>query len=227
MRIVVGLYRLALAAITFVALFWAPSTGLEFRLTDYVYFTNQSNLLMAVVMTWAGIATLARRTGPPPWLIGAVTLFLLITGLVAYFILAPAEPGAEVVALGLTRVQIVHDLTPIATFVHFVLMVPHRRLHIAHAGWWLLYPVAYCAFTTLRGVLAPGSAYPYGFVDVSDIGYGGLLLNVAIYGVGFFVLGLVLVGIDRLMPARAVLSDGTRPDEKAVSSSREDAGARP
>ena len=82
-------------------------------------------------------------------------------------------------------------------------MVPHRRLRIRNAAYWLLYPVAYCAFTTVRGVLSPGSDYPYGFVDVSELGYGGLLLNVLIYGVGFFVLGLALVGLDRLLPARA------------------------
>ena len=64
MGVVVGIYRLALAAITFLALFWAPSTGVTFDLEDYVYFTNQSNLLLAVVMLWGGIAVLARRTEP-------------------------------------------------------------------------------------------------------------------------------------------------------------------
>ncbi len=205
MGVVVGIYRLALAAITFLALFWAPSTGVTFDLEDYVYFTNQSNLLLAVVMLWGGIAVLARRTEPAPWLFGAVTLFILITGLVSYLILDPAPPGEEVIALGLTHDQLVHRLTPIAAFVHYLLMVPHRRLRIRNAAYWLLYPVAYCAFTTVRGVLSPGSDYPYGFIDVSELGYGGLLLNVLIYGVGFFVLGLVLVGIDRVLPAQAVI----------------------
>ena len=205
MRIVVGVYRLALAAITFVALFWSPSGGLSFHIEDYVYFTDQSNLLLAVVMLWGGVAVLARRTEPQPWLWGAVTLFILITGLVSYLILDPAPPGEEVIALGLTHDQLVHRLTPIAAFVHFVLMVPHRRLRISHAAWWLVYPVAYCAFATVRGLVSPDSAYPYPFVDVTDIGYGGLLLNVVVYGLGFFVLGLILVGIDRVLPARAIL----------------------
>ncbi|WP_315097333.1 Pr6Pr family membrane protein [uncultured Cellulomonas sp.] len=205
MGVVVGTYRLALAAIGFVAQLWAPSTGVTFDLEDYVYFTNQSNLLLAVVMLWGGIAVLTRRTEPPPWLFGAVTLFLLITGLVSYLILDPAPAGEEVVALGLTHDQLVHRLTPLATFVHFVLLVPHRRLRIRTAALWLLYPVAYCAFTTVRGVLSPGSDYPYGFIDVAELGYGGLVLNVLIYGVGFFVLGLALVGIDRLLPARAIV----------------------
>ncbi|WP_426595466.1 Pr6Pr family membrane protein [Cellulomonas sp. McL0617] len=205
MGVVVGVYRLALAAITFVALFWTPSHGLRLDLEDYVYFTNQSNLLLAVVMLWGGIAVLARTTEPSPWLWGAVTLFLLITGLVSYLILDPAPPGQEVIALGLTHDQLVHRLTPIAAFVHFLLMVPHRRLRIRNATWWLAYPVAYCAFTTVRGVVSPGSPYPYGFIDVSELGYGGLLLNVLLYGVGFWVLGLALVGLDRLMPARALI----------------------
>ena len=108
-----------------------------------------------------------------------------------------------------------HRLTPIAAFVHFVLMVPHRRLRIRNAAYWLLYPVAYCAFSTVRGVLSPSSDYPYGFVDVSELGYGGLLLNVLIYGVGFFVLGLVLVGLDRLLPARALVG---RPEPETTPS---------
>jgi len=214
MGVVVGIYRLTLAAIAFIALFWTPSRGVHLDLEDYVYFTNQSNLLLAVVMAWGGVAVLARRTEPPPWLFGAVTLFILITGLVAYLILDPAPPGEEVVALGLTHDQLVHRLTPIAAFVHYLLMVPHRRLRVRNAAWWLLYPVAYCAFTTLRGIVSPGSPYPYGFIDVSELGYGGLVINVLIYGVGFFVLGLVLVGIDRLLPARAILG---RRDEEIAS----------
>jgi len=212
MGVVVGVYRLALAAITFVALFWSPSGGLSLDIEDYVYFTNQSNLLLAVVMTWGGVTVLARRHEPPPWLWGAVTLFLLITGLVSYLILDPAPPGEEVIALGLTHDQLVHRLTPIATFVHFLLMVPHRRLHVRTAALWLAYPVAYCAFATLRGVASPGSDYPYGFVDVSELGYGGLLKNVVIYAIGFFLLGLALVGIDKLLPANALLA---RRDEPA------------
>jgi len=128
--------------------------------------------------------------------------------------LDPAPPGEEVIALGLTHDQLVHRLTPIATFVHFLLMVPHRRLRIRNAAWWLAYPVAYCAFSTARGVVSSGSPYPYGFVDVSELGYDGLLLNVLIYGVGFFVLGLALVGIDRLLPSRALIG---RPDEPTSS----------
>jgi hypothetical protein len=221
MAVVVGIYRLALAVITFVALFWAPSSGPYFHLTDFVYFTDQSNLLMVVVMAWGGVAALTRRAGPPPWLWGAVTLYLLITALVAQLILAPPAPGAEIILLGLTKVGVVHQLAPLATFVHFVAMVPHRRLRIRIALYWLAYPVAYIGFIVVRGLVSPDSAYPYGFIDVHKIGYGGLLLNILVYGTAFWVLGLVLVGIDRLLPARALL--GARRDGAGASARDESA----
>ena len=224
MAVVVGLYRLALAVITLVALFWAPSSGPHFHLTDFVYFTDQSNLLLVVVMAWGALAAFTRRAGPPPWLWGAVTLYLLITALVAQLILDPPEPGAEIVLLGLTKVGVVHQLAPIAAFVHFLLMVPHRRLRIRLALYWLAYPVAYIVFIVVRGLASPDSAYPYGFIDVDDIGYGGLLLNILIYGFGFWVLGLVLVGVDRLLPARTLVGprdEPTRPrrDDPALDES--------
>lgn len=217
MAVVVGIYRLALAVVTFVALFWAPSSGPFFHLTDFVYFTDQSNLLLVAVMAWGGVAALARRAGPPAWLWGAVTLYVLITALVAQFVLDPPAPGAEIVLLGLTKVGVLHQLAPLAAFVHFLVLLPHRRLRIRLALSWLAYPVAYIAFIVVRGLVSPGSAYPYGFIDVDDIGYGGLLLNILVYGFGFWVLGLVLVGLDRLLPARALL--GARAAPAAASPS--------
>jgi hypothetical protein len=226
MAVVVGIYRLAVAAVTFVALFWTPQGGLYFHLTDWVYFTDQSNLLMVVVMAWGGVAALTRRSGPPPWLWGAVTLYLLITALVAQLVLDPPAPGATIIELGLTKVGVVHQLAPLATFVHFLLMVPHRRLRIRVALYWLAYPVAYIAFIVVRGLVSPHIDYPYGFIDVPKIGYGGLLLNILIYGFAFWVLGLVLVGIDRLLPARALLGARTEPHDDQHDERRDDQPGR-
>lgn len=202
MGVVVGLYRIAVAVF---ALIGTQEIWRDGDPSGLVYFTNQSNLLLAVVFVWAGFASFARQPQPPAWLKGAVTLFILITGLVAYFILPPDAPGEATVVLGLTDGQIVHQLTPAMAFVDFLLFDPHRRLRIKNAALWLLYPVAYCAFTTVRGVVLPDTDYPYGFVDVAEIGYLGLVQNVVLYGVGFFVLGLVIVGIDRVLPRNPVI----------------------
>ncbi|WP_265522759.1 Pr6Pr family membrane protein [Oerskovia flava] len=205
MDVLVGLYRLALVGL---ALVGTRQIWRDGDVEGLVYFTNQTGFLVAVVFAWAGIASLTRRPQPPAWAKGAVTLFAAITGLVSFFVLAPEEPDAPAVLLGLTDGQIEHELLPLAVFVDFLLCDRHRRLRVRNAALWLLYPLAYFGFTTVRGLVSPGSEYPYGFVDLGELGWGGLVTNVLIYGVGFFVLGLVIVGIDRLLPRGPVLGSG-------------------
>lgn len=197
----VALVRFAIATL---ALIGTHEIWLDGDLDGLVYFTNQAGLMLAVVMIWAGFASLLGRPQPPAWLKGGVTLFLAITGLISYFVLAPEAADAPAVAFGLTSGTIEHEITPVAAFLDFVLLDAHRRLRLRHAAYWLGYLLAYCVFATVRG-LVWDLGYPYGFIDLGELGWGGLALNVAIYGVGFYVLGLALVGIDRLLPARALV----------------------
>jgi hypothetical protein len=198
MHVVVGLFRLFLVVL---ALVGTRAIWRDGDIEGLVYFTNQTGFLVAVTFVWAGFASLFRRAQPPAWFKGAVTLFAAITGLVAWLVLAPEEPDAPKVFLGLTDGQIEHEVLPLAVFADFVLLDAHRRLRGLDAARWLLYPLAYFAFTTIRGFVSPGSEYPYGFVDLDALGWTGLLVNVVLYGAGFLVLGLVIVGIDRLLPA--------------------------
>ena len=210
MDVVIALFRFFVA---FLAFQGTRTIFLEGDLDGLVSFTNQSGILLMVVMIWAGIASLRRRAYPPAWLKGAATLFLAITGLVAFFVLEPEAADAPTIFLGLTSGQIEHQLTPLLAFVDFLLLDAHRRLRWRVAAYWLLYLVAYATFTTIRGTVF-GLDYPYGFVDLGELGWGGLAVNVAMYGVGFYVLGLVLVAVDRVLPARAILgSAGRVPDQ--------------
>jgi hypothetical protein len=43
--------------------------------------------------------------------------------------------------------------------------------------------------------------YPYPFLDVTQLGYDRVLLNMAVLTAAFAFLGLVLVGIDRMLGA--------------------------
>lgn len=215
MRLFIGIFRAVVAAFVVVG---TRDIWLHGEADGLVYFTNQSNLLLGAVFAWAAIATLGWSAQPPAWLKGAVTVFIVITGLVSYFILAPEAPGQPTVVLGLTHGQIVHQVTPVLAVIDFIFFDPHRRLTMRNAGLWLLYPLAYCIFTTIRGEVIDGVGYPYGFIDVSDLGYLGLLTNVLIYGIGFFVLGLLLVGIDRVLRPAPLLGNvsSTRGRREAI-----------
>lgn len=217
MDAVVVVFRLCVALLALIATheFW-----LEGSMDDLVYFTNQSGLMLAVLMLWGAWAA-AGRAGmmpprwrlaePPGWFAGAVTLFVAITGLIAHLVLDPPDPNLTATFLGLTEPQIEHQITPIAAVLDFLLFAPHRRLGFRHAFWWLSYLYAYAIFALVRGELLAEPSYPYGFIDLGELGWGGLLLNIAIYSVLFAVLGCVLVGIDRLLRRRALVGSAETP----------------
>ncbi|MBD5785694.1 Pr6Pr family membrane protein [Cellulosimicrobium terreum] len=202
MNVLVGLYRLFLVVL---ALVGTREIWLHGDVEGLVYFTNQTGFLVAVTFAWAGIASVLRRRQPPGWFKGVVTLAAAITGLVAWFVLEPESPDAPAVFLGLTDGQIEHQVLPLAVFADFVLFDAHRRFRGLTALQWLVYPVAYFVFALIRGFVSPGSEYPYGFVDLDALGWAGLGVNLLLYGAGFFVLGLVLVGIDRILPRRPLI----------------------
>ncbi|MFC4563083.1 Pr6Pr family membrane protein [Nocardiopsis mangrovi] len=209
MPVVVGLFRsvVVVAGVAGVGVDMARS-GIW---PPLVYFTLQSNAILVACFAAGAYAAFRRRPGPPPAVKGAATLYILITGLVFHLVLAdapaplpPASPGVppvEVLPFVDTGL-LMHTVTPVLAAADFLLFDRHGRLRWRHALLWLSYPLAYVAFTTVRGIVLPGSAYPYFFVDVRMVGYDGLLLNVLGYGVAFYLLGLVLIGVDRLLGAR-------------------------
>jgi len=207
MDVVVALFRFALAAF---ALIGTQEIWLHGQLDGLLFFTNQSGFMLAVVMVWGGIASLLKRRQPPAWFKGGVTLFLVITGLVAYFVLKPEAADAPQIAFGLTSGQIEHQIDPVLAFVDFLVFDAHRRMRGRYPAFWLLYLVAYVVFSTLRGVFFPDLTYPYGFIDRAALGWGGLGLNVLLYGLGFYALGWVVVGLDRLLPRHALVGSAGR-----------------
>lgn len=211
MDAVVAVFRLCVAVLALIA---THEIWLEGDMDSLVYFTNQSGLMLAVLMAWGAWAA-AGRAGlvparwrlpePVAWFAGAVTLYLAITGLIAHFVLDPPDPDLAATFLGLTSAQIEHQITPVAAVVDFVLFAPHRRLRLRHAFAWLAYLYAYAVFALIRAELLAEPDYPYAFLDLGELGWGGLAINIAMYSVVFGVLGCVLVGVDRLLRRRALL----------------------
>ena len=66
---------------------------------------------------------------------------------------------------------------------------PFSRIGLA----WLLYPLAYLVYTLIRG--AEVDWYPFPFLDVSQHGYGGVLLNCAGMLIGFVAAAAAFVAV--------------------------------
>ena len=65
---------------------------------------------------------------------------------------------------------------------------------------WLIYPLAYVAYTLAHGAVM--NWYPYPFLDVTQLGYLTVLWHIVVLTCGFFGIGLLISAIDRVV-ARA------------------------
>jgi hypothetical protein len=71
--------------------------------------------------------------------------------------------------------QLVHTVVPILAVTGWLMFGPRELTSARVARWTLLFPVCWLAFTLVRGSVV--NWYPYPFIDVTQIGYGGAVLN--------------------------------------------------
>ncbi|KFI45063.1 hypothetical protein GA0061078_0874 [Bifidobacterium bohemicum] len=207
MKYAVGIYRLLIA---FLCLAW---TSVAWGEPDYwVFFTYQTNFVLGLVMAWAGIARLIDGKQPPAWLKGVLTLYILITGIVGAFILPPGDPAKAKYVFGVVTAPVLHKVVPVLALLDFVLFDAHRRFKWHYVFSWLIYFPIYIAFVLIRAGLWPnagpaddGSSYPYGFIDVSKIGWRQFGVNIVTYLAAFAVLAFVVFLVDRALPKKPLL----------------------
>jgi hypothetical protein len=175
------------------------------------YFTIWSNLLVAVVFTLSARRAWTRRPPLPALWTGGVLLCISVVGLVFHLVLANGSSEfnvvdelAELSGAKAVANQLLHTVTPIGAALDFLLLTLPGALRWHHAAQWLAAPAAYLTFALIRGaLLSPDvpSRYTYPFIDVTELGYGGVLVNVLVLGVAFYALGLAIVALDRIRPA--------------------------
>jgi hypothetical protein len=195
-RIITSNFRLATA---FFALCGTFATWTLAEPHNLIYFTHQSNIFLGVIFVWAGVATLVGLKQPPAWLKNAALLYILITGLVANLILDTPNHILPTL-LTMNTNAMVHIITPIMALIDFLFFTPHRQLKIKHAALWLLYPAAYFIFVLIIVGIFPALEYPYSFIDLNVLTTSALIQNIIIYSIAFYLLGLSIVGTDRILP---------------------------
>lgn len=189
------------------------SKGISDFFAKLLYFTIQSNLILIVGIGYALWATLRNTAGPSPILKGAITVYITITCLVYNLILAksagssPPPAGSIIVPLigGTLSNDLLHIIAPVMAILDWLLFDAHGNLQWRYPLQWLVYPLAYLAFVLIRGLLVTGPYlypdlhYPYPFLNVDVIGYGGVALNTLIYGIAFWLIGIAFVSVDRAL----------------------------
>lgn len=204
--------RTATVAIAVWALWLLLGVGTaQFSLAGFAYYTSLTNLLglvWALIVLgvtvgrvtrsgWRGSASVAPRTG------AAVAAAIFITMLIYLVILAPTaftmDSGYEPFTLS---DNLVHIVVPSLLILDWALYANKGQLRWTDPLLWALIPYAYMAFALLRPVfsdapLPHGGTYPYPFLNVDELGAGGVATGIAGLSAAIFAILFLFVALDR------------------------------
>ncbi len=159
------------------------------------FFTILSNILVAVTFSVAALmpdSRVGRLLLAPP-MATATALYITVTGLVYYFMLASLYDLS-----GWTKVynSMLHYALPPAYVLFWLAFVQKGTLRFRHALWMLAAPIAYGFYTLARGAIV--AWYPYPFIDAAELGYPRTFWNIGEFLVIFVVGALVFWLFDRV-----------------------------
>lgn len=177
------------------------SVGVATRMVQTLsFFTIQSNLLALIVAVTLVIDP--GRDGRV-WRVLRLDALLgiVVTGLVFDLILIHyVHPsGWQLVAtIGF------HYIAPWATLLGWLAFGPRPRIDTATIGWAFLWPLAWIAYTFIRGEFVHW--YPYPFLDVDQLGFWNALRNAG----WVLVVAIVLTAIFKTLDRTGVRAAGQR-----------------
>jgi hypothetical protein len=165
----------------------------------FSYFTVLSNTLVATVLTCAVTSreSATRRWFLQSWVSSGIAVSIAVVSLAYNLLLRHLwhPEGWQWLAD-----ELLHDVMPLLFLVYWWSCVPKGRLRVGHIGLWVIYPLVYFAYSLLRGHLL--AVYPYPFIDVEKLGYPQVFINAGGLLVGFVVIALLVIGLDRWRAAR-------------------------
>lgn len=162
------------------------------------YFTILTNILVALAMTLPWLAPESKLGSffSRPSVRTAIACYIIVVSTVYYAILRKLwNPGG----LQYLADTIEHCIAPTLYLIDWLVFVPKGTVSARSVPSWLIYPLGYAAYSLFHGALT--GFYPYPFLDVAQLGFQRVAFNMGVLTAAFAVLGLILVGADRLLGA--------------------------
>ena len=173
-------------------------SGAPTRLFEtFSYFTEWSNILVAVVATY-----LARHQGPASnwWraLQLCATMMITVTGIVYAGFIGPYK---QLSGWDYLTNPIQHIIVPLAMVLAWFITGPRGGIDRGVILRSLVIPVVWVPFILIRGAIT--HTYPYGFLNVEVLGYALSLMAIGFTLVFALVCILIFAGFDRWLTRRA------------------------
>lgn len=184
-RLAVG--TLVLAAVAYNT--WLAAIGDGSVLEQFSLFTIEANFVFALALILSALVPSAIL---PRWwdhLRGALTFYLVMTGIVYAVLVAP--PG-EFWRWDIEwRNLVMHRVAPLFAVADWLIVSMRTRAGWARPLAWLIFPVAYLVYSWVRGAVT--GWYPYEFLDPTlPGGWAAVLQMTAIVLVAFLAFAVVV-----------------------------------
>lgn len=204
------IYRLILCCISALAvlltfnIFYAGAGAASLSWSFLKYYTNISNYFVFAVSVIVLADTVKRvyageREGYNRRIRTfkfMTTVMILVTFLVYLILLGNPFSAAFWRDLGNLSY---HVLAPVLFILDYFLFDEKKTLSVLAPLYSLIIPLVYVAYTFILGAVIPDFQYPYFFLDVNELGYGGVCVWVVILLAVFTVLGYLLWLWNRLV----------------------------
>jgi len=172
----------------------------------FCFFTIQSNLIVGVTCLMLAIEPRRSSTTFDTFrFIGIVAI--VITGIVYH---AALRGLFDLESWALVGDVVVHTVVPVLAVVTWLAYGPRGRTSRRIMWLSVLFPLAWFAFTLLRGSVT--AFYPYPFVDVSRLGYPKVLMNAVWVGVFYLGVAAGTVTLDGWLTKIQTLTADDAPD---------------
>lgn len=165
----------------------------------FSYFTTLSNLFASVVFVVGAVAILRRRSMGARWeaVRGASVVYMAFVGIVFNTLLGDADLGGL-----MPWVNVVHHMVmPLVAVIDWLILPPAMRLAWRTAWLWVIVPVAYTAYSLVRGAIVGFYCYPF-FNPARVGGYGGVAVYCLVLLVAFIVLAVAVRAVGNALGSR-------------------------
>ncbi|HEV8080036.1 MAG TPA: Pr6Pr family membrane protein [Chitinophagaceae bacterium] len=161
----------------------------------FSFFTLLTNILVALYCSCILLRPYSRmgKFFSRPGVATAITVYIVIVGIVYNTVLRHLWHPA---GLQLIADELLHSATPLMFLLYWLFFVDKGKLNL-NTFYWLIYPLVYFIWILIFGALS--GFYPYPFINVTELGYNKVILHSGILTVGFLLLSLLFVAIDKLM----------------------------
>jgi hypothetical protein len=158
------------------------------------YFTILTNAL--VVLSLGAIAT---GSSISPSIIRALVIAIACVGIIYHAVLAHL---LDLSGLDLLADHGVHTVVPLLAVWWWLRHAPKPANRVADVCLWVIWPVIYCAYVLVRAVYS--GFYPYPFLNLPELGWNGLAINIIGLLIAFVIVGLALVGLGKVFGRQTI-----------------------